>query len=253
MGNCCGSGDQTDNQTDDQIKTALIKIQSVEDRESPEKSEMHEKPKIPEMHEMSIEGSDRTSQIRQGHEPLKSIATLVEDMNDLETELPAFLYDKYAKAEDAGLPVIGPLKYSNGATYRGQYKDGLRHGKGVQIKADGSCYDGFWVKDKRSGQGRQLYKGGDVYTGEWKDDKSEGNGKFVHCDGTTYVGEWNNNKIHGEGIFTWPDGRKYVGEYRDQLKHGYGEFYFTDGTVYKGMWEKGLPLGDKCIIQKSGI
>jgi hypothetical protein len=53
-----------------------------------------------------------------------------------------------------GLHELGPYKYENAATYRGQYLNHLRHGYGRQVWQDGSCYDGQWRDGKTNGYGR---------------------------------------------------------------------------------------------------
>ena len=49
--------------------------------------------------------------------------------------------------------------------YRGQYKEGLRHGKGIFHYADGSKYDGEWKEDKKDGHGVFTFEDGSFYEG----------------------------------------------------------------------------------------
>ena len=68
--------------------------------------------------------------------------------------------------------------------YRGQKRDGLRHGKGVFISiTDGEKYDG-----------------------EWRDDKRHGKGTLTLSNGTLMVGEWVGDRLHGRGTAHYPDG-----------------------------------------------
>lgn len=61
----------------------------------------------------------------------------------------------------------------NGAIYTGQWtKDGLRHGRGIQIWTDGSKYEGYWSNDMANGRGRLIHFDGNVYEGEWYNDKA---------------------------------------------------------------------------------
>lgn len=52
--------------------------------------------------------------------------------------------------------------YSNGNAYKGQKKEGMRHGKGKYIYADGSHYYGDWFRNKMSGKGCLYYSDGGV-------------------------------------------------------------------------------------------
>lgn len=46
---------------------------------------------------------------------------------------------------------------------------------------DGSTYDGEWKDGKRNGQGVMKYPSGQQYDGEWKNGKKHGRGA-VFCD-----------------------------------------------------------------------
>ena len=45
----------------------------------------------------------------------------------------------------------------NGATYEGQWQNGLRHGKGTLITADGDMYEGDWREGKGHGTGKNYW------------------------------------------------------------------------------------------------
>ena len=177
------------------------------------------------------------------HAPLPDCTEEVDAMNPLNpkvnetlNKLPKF---KHTPDNDySTLPVLGPYKYENGATYTGQYKNGMRTGKGKQIWMDGSVYEGFWENDQSNGHGRLVHLEGDVYEGEWVDDKAHGKGKYTHTDGTTYIGDWQNDKQNGFGKETWADGSTYEGEYRDSLKHGNGVFIWNDKSRYEGQFNR---------------
>jgi len=63
--------------------------------------------------------------------------------------------------------VLGPYKKSSDrSVYLGQWKDGLKHGKGKMIWENGSVYNGFWLNDKACGYGRFIHPDGDVYEGQ---------------------------------------------------------------------------------------
>lgn len=61
--------------------------------------------------------------------------------------------------------------------YRGQWRDGLRHGQGECEYADGSRYVGAWEGGRRSGAGRHSTRDGSSYVGGWEDDAMHGKGR----------------------------------------------------------------------------
>ena len=129
---------------------------------------------------------------------------------------------------------LQPHEFESGAAYDGQWKFGLRHGKGKLIWKDGSIYDGFWENNKANGKGRLIYADGDFYDGDWKDGKRNGKGEFVHMDGTKYKGFWSEDNQHGYGKVTWPDGAQFSGEFIFGKKNGKGKFLWEDKSNYEG-------------------
>jgi hypothetical protein len=174
--------------------------------------------------------------------PKSSIANQVPKMNEM-SEVVNRVYNEEGPPqgdrskfnnEFKDCVILGPFKFTDGATYEGQFKDGQRHGFGRQIWQDGSVYEGIWRQDKCNGTGRLINAEGHIYFGDWRDDKAEGQGTFKHTDGTKYVGEWKNDVQNGRGIETWADGSVYEGMYKDSLKHGHGLFKWADGSKYEG-------------------
>ena len=132
--------------------------------------------------------------------------------------------------------------------YEGEWKDGLRHGKGIYIW--GHSYDDGWP-----------YK----YNGEWKDGKQNGNGIMVYKQGI-YNGEWKDNKRHGSGIFykmaiykfdrekpimkfltEYKDGWEYLyeGGWKDGKRHGYGVENTNNGERSEGEWKDCILISGK--------
>jgi hypothetical protein len=135
---------------------------------------------------------------------------------------------------DANLPHLGPYELENSAVYIGQWRNGLRHGRGKQIWNDGSVYEGYWKNNMASGKGRLIHADGDVFEGDWSNDKAHGKGKYTHLDGAIYEGDWIADKQNGQGVETWTDGARYEGQYRDGKKEGFGRFTWADGSRYEG-------------------
>ena len=82
------------------------------------------------------------------------------------------------------------IVYKNGNYYIGEFKNGLRHGKGIE-----------------------YYKNGNIqYDGDFINDKFEGNGKYIYEDGEYYIGEFKNGLRHGKGTQYYKNGNiKYDG------------------------------------------
>eukprot|EP00161_Ancyromonas_sigmoides_P015166 TRINITY_DN3983_c0_g2_i1.p1 TRINITY_DN3983_c0_g2~~TRINITY_DN3983_c0_g2_i1.p1 ORF type:complete len:582 (+),score=234.43 TRINITY_DN3983_c0_g2_i1:131-1747(+) len=66
---------------------------------------------------------------------------------------------------------FGEYRYAaDHSTYRGEFREGARHGRGLQTFEDGTTYDGQWVDDRKQGRGVLQRRGGDLVYGEWEDD-----------------------------------------------------------------------------------
>ena len=113
------------------------------------------------------------------------------------------------------------IERGNG-TYIGEYKHGVRHGKGEFEFISGS-----------------------KYVGEWKNNKFHGYGTFTFASGSKYVGEYKDDKRHGQGTYTYANGDTYVGENKDNKAHGYGTYTYLNGQEFKGLWENGEFKGKK--------
>ena len=62
---------------------------------------------------------------------------------EIEIKLGDFVYEN-VDDEDLNLVTRGPYELSNGAVYKGQWKDNKRWGRGIQIWPEGSKYIGNW-------------------------------------------------------------------------------------------------------------
>lgn len=174
-----------------------------------------------------------------------SMPELTDDvMLEAKNKLGEFKWEKIPKYTDADIDQVGPVEYANnGAIYKGQMKNGRRHGAGVQVWKDGSRYEGEWRNDKANGYGRLLHADGDVYEGQWKDDTAYGKGKYYHVQGTVYEGDWVDDVQQGQGREEWPEGTFYEGSYVDGKKEGHGKFYWVDGSYYIGEFKDNFMNG----------
>ena len=86
--------------------------------------------------------------------------------------------------------------------YKGELKDGKKHGQGTQTYYNGAKYEGEWMNDMMHGQGTytypKTYDGGAKYEGEWMYDMKHGQGTFTYTNGTIKKGLWENGEFVGE-------------------------------------------------------
>lgn len=65
------------------------------------------------------------------------------------------------------------MKFANGESYLGQFKDGWRSGSGVQTFQDKSQYQGMWEKGRMSGTGVMTDAKGRSLAKKWWHDNQE--------------------------------------------------------------------------------
>ena len=126
------------------------------------------------------------------------------------------------------------IKWAEGDSYDGLYKEGVRDGRGVFRFADGRSYDGDWKAGNQCGKGVFRWPNGNIYEGDWKDGKMEGKGVYKWPDGQVYSGDWKNGGQEGKGVIKWPNGQSYDGDFLNGKMEGVGLFKFPDGTTYEG-------------------
>jgi hypothetical protein len=101
------------------------------------------------------------------------------------------------------------------ATYKGGCKDGLAEGHGEAAGPDAQ-YRGEFRAGRKHGKGIKRWKNGDQYEGAFVEDRKEGNGTYTWgpngaAAGERYSGEYRGDRRHGYGIYTWPSGDRYAG------------------------------------------
>tara|TARA_B100000963_G_scaffold330705_1_gene320957 strand:- start:3757 stop:4929 length:1173 start_codon:yes stop_codon:yes gene_type:complete len=99
--------------------------------------------------------------------------------------------------------------------YLGEWKFGMKHGKGTYTWSSKEKYVGYWKNDKFHGQGTYTWASGEKYEGEFRKGKFHGQGTYIDASGGIYVGEWKNNMKHGQGTYIDASGKKYVGEWKN--------------------------------------
>ena len=92
-----------------------------------------------------------------------------------------FLYSRHGK-QPGKKHGHGILRISNGTIYEGDWKDGCRHGHGVEVSTlfgVNTTYEGDWQNNKRWGLGSEA--------------------TFFHGMKAVYHGGWKNNRKYGFG------------------------------------------------------
>ena len=75
----------------------------------------------------------------------------------------------------------GKYYYENDEYYIGQFKNGLKNGKGVEYYPNGKIkYEGKFLDDKFEGKGKYIYKSGESYIGKFKNGLFHGKGKYYY-------------------------------------------------------------------------
>lgn len=130
--------------------------------------------------------------------------------------------------------------------YEGDWDRNYRHGFGVFARQDEKkvfrmIYRGDWKNGKYSGEGRLFYEDGSVYEGFFRNGKRHGFGKMWFADGAYYEGDWIKDKKHGKGMFVYVNGNRFEGEFKDDMKWGKGRFYHLDsGQLQEGVWREDI-------------
>lgn len=142
-----------------------------------------------------------------------------------------------------------------GDRYEGEFKDSLKHGKGVEKFANKDMYIGSYENGKSSGYGEYYWSNGSHYKGNFKEGLREGDGFYKNSNSEQYRGQYKADKKNGYGEFIWASGNVYKGNFADDLREGQGEMMWTDGSFYRGEWVGGIQngLGELMIPNKSHV
>mmetsp|Transcript_9604 Transcript_9604/g.20795 ORF Transcript_9604/g.20795 Transcript_9604/m.20795 type:complete len:318 (-) Transcript_9604:1725-2678(-) len=138
---------------------------------------------------------------------------------------------------------LGVMKYADGRTYKGRWKNSQWHGRGKATYPNGDSYEGMYHEDQRHGTGVYLWNDGRIFRGDFSNDQRNGHGLYQWLDGSKYEGEFQEGKRHGWGTYTFRDGSVYTGEWRSGSRHGRGQYKRADGRIYKGEWINGQAHG----------
>lgn len=166
----------------------------------------------------------------------------------------------------------GKMEYENGDKYDGEWKDGLRDGRGVAMMCDKMGnkikVEGEWKDDNIVGVCDVLMYGGDRFIGRWDDyvrisraeipaitDKDHPP-TVVFKNGDIYVGELSGMVPSGTGIMSYALSNQnvvmYKGRWMDWKYNGHGELLYKNGTRYIGEWVDDKMYGKGRIVYENG-
>lgn len=87
------------------------------------------------------------------------------------------------------------LFWESGSLYKGDWKDNMRHGRGIFQWKDGERYEGEYRNDRREGYGVYHWKNGERYEGQWLNDMRHGNGTLYDKNNKVKIsGLWDKDK-----------------------------------------------------------
>ena len=125
-----------------------------------------------------------------------------------------------------------PLSFTEREVYDGNWRRGLRDGRGKHWNGRGNLYIGEWMNNKRHGRGSYF-----INLPEWRENEHS---EFWLSENTeNYRGEFQNDNYHGRGTYRWPNGNKFEGSFFANNKHGQGTFYYAAGTARQQLWNYG--------------
>lgn len=107
-------------------------------------------------------------------------------------------------------------------TYKGNFQNGLKSGRGTEWDRENSVYMGQWKNNRRNGAGVQAFR-----VQEWKEDKHTES--WLSRNTENFQGTFRNDNFDGEGTYRWPDGVTYTGGWAANKKHGRGFFLYPTG------------------------
>lgn len=91
------------------------------------------------------------------------------------------------------------FEYNSKHGYQGQYKDGVKDGKGKFLFKDGSSIVGTWKNDTIQGYAEQTNKVGETFQGSWVDGKKQGTITIFCKSGDIIETIWNEGTMEPEG------------------------------------------------------
>ena len=160
----------------------------------------------------------------------KSITIFLEDGNTYIGNLNKGLFD--------GFGTLSSL--DNKYLYTGEWKDGLKHGKG-QLITEKIKYSGKFENDVFSGnKGVLCDEKGNIYEGDFANGKFEGYGHYKMSNGSNYIGQFKNGYFEGKGQLTDKNRNVFNGNFVKGQKDGFGLIVKSNGETIEGKYKNGI-------------
>ncbi|RLN86964.1 hypothetical protein BBJ28_00012975 [Nothophytophthora sp. Chile5] len=135
--------------------------------------------------------------------------------------------------------------------YVGEWKDGQRHGYGIDRLDNGELFEGYWSHDRHHGAGELVLADGSRYEGLFRRGLWHGLGVRTLANGDRISGDFRDGFLDGAGVVAFADGRHYDGAMRRTRCHGRGVLTFPNGDRYEGPFEDDEPHGEGSFISRS--
>lgn len=144
----------------------------------------------------------------------------------------------------------GVLEEEGGCVYRGDFRNGKLHGKGVEV-----CryyyYRGYFKLGRKHGVGTEI--SGDVeYRGDFFEGYRQGKGVEQRPGLFRYEGEFRNGSRNGQGVLESAVGSVYRGEFADGYFQGQGELVMPDMAVFTGEFVEDMIQGQGTLTLPDG-
>ena len=146
----------------------------------------------------------------------------------------------------------GILKEAWGDIYVGDFKNNLAHGYGRQEDPDGGYWEGEIKNDQLNGKAIWVTAEGDIYEGNFKDGLLNGQGTAKLSDGSVYTGNFVNDRLNGKGTVKLSDGRVYTGNFVNDKLNGKGKLTYKTGAIEEGIFKNDKLHGKGKEIFKDG-
>jgi hypothetical protein len=141
-------------------------------------------------------------------------------------------------------------QFGDAEIYAGEWRNGLRSGKGVEWDIAGNKYTGYWKNGIKFGYGKQIYSDGGIQEGIFDDTLDIGT--EMNLDGNedyfllkkietfSYQSKKNKPRIY-LGKLHYKDGSIYEGEFTSPNPgaNGKGKLKKANGEIIKGTWKNG--------------
>ena len=141
-------------------------------------------------------------------------------------------------------------EFGHAEIYAGEWRNGLRHGKGVEWDIVGNKYTGYWKNGIKFGYGKQVYADGGIQEGIFEDVMDIGT--EINLDGNedyfllnkieknSFTKKKKGPRVY-KGKLHYKDGSIYEGEFTSPNPgpNGKGKLTKKNGEVIKGLWKNG--------------